>query len=337
MLVHGERYFEALRQTLTEANQASVAVAFWGAGAERLFAGWRGGPLRIICNLAQGGTNPAAIAQLQQLPGAEVRQLPDLHAKLIVTDRQLVVGSANVSANGLGLEQGEVAGWREAGIVSRDAEHLRSARDWFASQWDQAGPVTADDLRVAAAAWAQRRHGRPLRQPGTSFMAQSADELRDRPVYFAVYCALASLRAKQKLDEVKQTAREAENTYGLPADLEVFEGWAPDDMPPEPDAAMIQVYRGPRGGITIYQPLRPVPGLQSSYVDDDGETVRLDFLVKLKTAGPWTLTKADRLQLKEEIRPWVEQLDLPDDEGRIIPAFAWRQWQAEQAARPAGA
>jgi hypothetical protein len=38
-----------------------------------------------------------------------------------------VVGSANASTNGLGLEQDEVAGWREIGMLSDDPGDLRSA------------------------------------------------------------------------------------------------------------------------------------------------------------------------------------------------------------------
>ena len=59
MLIHGPRYFQVLKRALAEADRASLAIAFWGAGAERLFAGWQGRTLRIICNLSLGGTNPA--------------------------------------------------------------------------------------------------------------------------------------------------------------------------------------------------------------------------------------------------------------------------------------
>ena len=79
-----------------------------------------------------------------------------------------------------------------------------------------------------------------------------------------------------------------------------------------------------------------MPELKRAYVDeDDGEPVRLDFLVKRKRSDFWYLSKSDRDRLMIEIRPWVEQLTLPNDEGRFIPAFEWRQWQADQANRQA--
>ena len=114
------------------------------------------------------------------------------------------------------------------------------------------------------------------------------------------------------------------------------EGWAPGELPTEPDAVVIQVYWGPRGRMAIYDVLRPVPELARNYIDDDdGELVRLDFLVKREKGGIWRLSKADRDQLKAEIRPWVEQLTLTDGLGRCIPAFEWRQWQADQVDRQA--
>ena len=321
---------------LSEADQASVAVAFWGEGAERLFAGWRGGPLRIICNLSQGGTNPTAITALQSLPGAQVRQLSDLHAKLVLTDHQLVVGSANVSTNGLGLERNEVAGWRETGILSEDPLHLRSAADWFNIQWQAAQPVTPQELSRAAAAWKPRRGQRPLPAAASSFLTLTADDLRDRPVYMAVYRNFASQRAKEALEDVKEKAASEPMHQDLAPGLEVFEDWTAGEMPDDPNAVVIQVYWGRRGRIAIYDVLRPVPELKRAYVDEeDGEPVRLDFLVKRKRSDFWYLSKSDRDRLMIEIRPWVEQLTLPEEEGRCIPAFEWRQWQADQADRQA--
>jgi len=333
MLIHGPRYFHVLKRALAEADRASLAIAFWGAGAERLFAGWQGRTLRIICNLSLGGTNPAAITLLRQLPGAEVRQLSDLHAKLVLTDHQLVVGSANASTNGLGLEQDEVAGWREIGMLSDDPGDLRSAAAWFRSQWQAALPITQADLDAAAVAWRRRRGRRPQVGHANSFMAMSADALRDRPVYFAVFRSFSSQRAKQELENVRATIANEQEHQDLASGLEVFEGWTAGELPTDPDAAVIQVYWGPRGALAIYSVLRPVPELARTYIDDDeDEPVRLDFLVKREKAGLWSLSKTDRDRLKGEIRAWVDQLDLQDGHGRCIPAFEWRQWQAEQAA-----
>lgn len=321
---------------LAEADQASVAVAFWGEGAERLFAGWRGGPLRIICNLSQGGTNPAAITAVQSLPGAQVRQLSDLHAKLVLTDHQLVIGSANVSTNGLGLERNEVAGWREIGILSEDPLHLQSAADWFRSQWDAAQPITQQDLDKAAANWTPRRGQRPLPEGASSFLSLTADDLRDRPVYIAVYRSFASQRATEELEAAKTKLANEPARHDLLSGLDVFEGWDAKELPKDSNAVVIQVYWGPRGGMTVYDVLQPVPGLVGSYADEEsGAPVRLDFLVKRKRSDFWYLNKSDRDRLMIEIRPWVEQLTLPEEEGRCIPAFEWRQWQADQADRQA--
>ena len=92
------------------------AVAFWGRGAAALF-----GPrsrVRIVCNLATGGTNPDEIIALQA-KGHTVLQHDQLHAKVYLGKSQAVVASANASANGLGLEASEQAKWIEAGWPAR--------------------------------------------------------------------------------------------------------------------------------------------------------------------------------------------------------------------------
>lgn len=47
-------------------------------------------------------------------------QADDLHAKVYLSSNGVVVGSANASANGVGLEAGEQASWIEAGSARRN-------------------------------------------------------------------------------------------------------------------------------------------------------------------------------------------------------------------------
>jgi hypothetical protein len=333
MLIHGDRYFQELRRMLAEAKQASLAVAFWGDGAERLFAEWRGESLRVICNLSMGGTNPKAIAQLQQLPGAEVRQLSDLHAKLVLTDDKLVVGSANISTNGLGLEKNEVAGWRETGLLSEEPQHLKSANAWFDVQWQAAQEIKAADLEAAGAGWQRRRGRRPRIGNDTSFMTMSADTLRDRPVYFAIYRQYASKEAREALKNEKAVAR-ANGQLEWVSGLDVFEAWEEGDLPKDHDAAVIQIYWGRRGAMAIHSVVRPVPELARTYKkSDDVAPTRLDFFVNRAKDDLWFLGKADRERLKVDVQAWVEQLGIKVGEGRCIPAHEWRQWQEQQNAR----
>ena len=337
MLIHGKQYLEVLKRALANTGTASMAVAFWGEGADCLFSGWHGKSLRIICNLASGGTNPSVIEKLLKIDNVEVRHLPDLHAKLFLTESQLIVGSANMSANGLGLEQDEMAGWREAGILSEDAANLQSAKTWFELQWGDAKPVTPDDMNAAKDAWKKRRVARPKPSAGNSLMEQPVQALKDRQIYLAVFRQYISPRARQELERVTLSIASEQPESDLANRLEVFEGWEERELPTDRNATLIQVYWGVRGKIVIHDVLRPVPELQSSYFDEDEQkTVMLDFFVKLKSVGPWSFVKADQLKLKEELRPWLEHNELKADAGYCISFYEFREWQISQDANKAG-
>lgn len=168
--LYGKELSSAIRQ-IASSNKVSMAVAFWGHRGEDSLP-----PLpltgrkkwRIVCNLKMGGTNPKTIAALQTLskkPAEYVRHHPRLHAKVYLSNDAAIVGSANVSANGLGLEGKEVDGWVEAGLLVRDATVIRNIQQWFDELWDTADPVTARDLSDARKARAALRSRRP--SPGS--------------------------------------------------------------------------------------------------------------------------------------------------------------------------
>ena len=134
------------------------AVAFWGNGAAAHLGLPRAGQdLRIICNLAMGGTNPREIKRLQKF-GAEVRHLERLHAKVYIGDSEMIVGSANVSANGLGFEAGAQANWIEAATLGPLQPRTL---EWFNILWDVAKKVSPAALAAALLAWNDRQHHLP--------------------------------------------------------------------------------------------------------------------------------------------------------------------------------
>ena len=144
----GEALSTAIRDILAE-DGFSCAVAFWGRGCETWVRGKRG---RVIANLSMGGTNPHALRSVT----ADLRQLDDLHAKVFIGSRWAVVASANVSANGLGLEGSESSGWLEAGVKLPVSEELTG---WFKKTWERAGEITTRDWNDAIATWGKRRAG----------------------------------------------------------------------------------------------------------------------------------------------------------------------------------
>ena len=142
MLLTGAALFETIQQTIG-GSRALCAVAFWGSGAEQLFLGPPDRDLRVICNLAMGGTNPHVILRLLEA-GIDVRQCDALHAKVYIGTDDAVITSANASMNGLGL--GAEAGWIETGCIIP----AEAAVPWFEGLWDQSNAIEVpEDINAA--------------------------------------------------------------------------------------------------------------------------------------------------------------------------------------------
>ena len=143
---------------LLKTADARVAVAFWGKGSES----WVTGPsAKVICNLATGGSNPHALRRLQERTGVELRQCDSLHAKVYLAAERAIVSSANVSANGLGLEGIEQSSWIEAGVTMPESTEVRA---WFDELWkdkNRTRGITSADWVRAEADWQQRSRRRP--------------------------------------------------------------------------------------------------------------------------------------------------------------------------------
>lgn len=145
---------QRLTKSQPEAEPLRIAVAFWGNGAERIVASER--RYQIICNLLSGGTNPEVIRALRVMPNVEIRHLAELHAKVILTSTLAIVGSANFSADGLGIGNIARAGWLEAAAVIE----ATAVERWFEAHWQAASEVSDEELGLAAAAWENRGNGR---------------------------------------------------------------------------------------------------------------------------------------------------------------------------------
>jgi hypothetical protein len=150
----GKRLYAEIKRIAAE-RQARCAVAFWGCGAAGQFKHPKG--VRLVCNLATGGTNPAVIVDLRER-GANVRQHDTLHAKVYVGQVNAVVTSANASTNGLGLEDREQARWVEAGVLLKVTPPLEA---WFEDIWNHSRAITRFDLEKATKLWAARQRGKP--------------------------------------------------------------------------------------------------------------------------------------------------------------------------------
>ena len=80
--------------------------------------------------MTRGGTSPKALVALGATKNKQLRHVPDLHAKVYISDRGVVVGSANASSNGIGFDADP--GLIEAGMLLRpDDAGFAEAAAWF--------------------------------------------------------------------------------------------------------------------------------------------------------------------------------------------------------------
>lgn len=191
MFVTSSDYLAEVKKLVQVSERLDIAVAFWGEGSDALIVPATNRAARIICNLSSGGTNPTPIRKLIEL-GFVVKQQNDLHAKVILSTDVAIVGSANLSTNGLQLEGGESAGWSEAGVLVTTSEELRDIARWFEAEWSRAREITTSHLDSAEAAWLLRRKARPKLKQAKSLFDLAPSEVRDRGVYILIWSDDAS-------------------------------------------------------------------------------------------------------------------------------------------------
>jgi hypothetical protein len=141
----GKKLDEAIIK-ICRSQRLYIAVAFWGKGAEKTIGRIGKRDVKIICNLASGGTNPDIIEALSnEWPNRHIKQNDRLHAKVWIGDDEIVITSANASTNGLGLE-GREAHWIEAGVRMKERQDII---EWFNAQWKQSRQITLPQIELA--------------------------------------------------------------------------------------------------------------------------------------------------------------------------------------------
>lgn len=193
----------AFKAALRRDREAVIAVPFWGKGAIASLGLKRGSPVRIICNLSHPGCNPDVIEELIDL-GIPVRTHRRLHAKIYVTPGLAIVGSSNVSSNGLNVEGTAAAGWIEANLASRDPDVIDEVTSFFETLWeDRSETRRIRPADIEAAREARKRVKPFLIEPPRS--RTLLDAVREAPDVFAsVYIAAYSDRlSKGARDQVK--------------------------------------------------------------------------------------------------------------------------------------
>ena len=222
---------------------ASCAVAFWGDGQDGgLFQGGMPYDARVICDVTIGGTNPRELTRLGAPENLKLRHIPRLHAKVYLSERGVVVGSANASENGLGTAAN--GGLVEACVFHPPGSEVhRQAKLWFKRLWERSLPVDDDALDDAILSWSRRPGpGRGVKKPNPASVLET---LLSAPERFrgvgVVFCSgRTSLevrdeaaqaviddddkRPRTNLDEAER-ARVQRWPQG-----DVFSDWSPEDI-----------------------------------------------------------------------------------------------------------
>jgi phosphatidylserine/phosphatidylglycerophosphate/cardiolipin synthase-like enzyme len=334
MFLSSENYFKEIQKLVRSGSNLSLAVAFWGEGGQSLIkSAYQGQKLRLLCNLGSGGTNPHVLEDLRKFSlentEIELRCMDTLHAKLAIGENSAIVGSANVSANGLGLERSECATWEEAGYLVRDGQQIAAMQDWFERVWRQSEPITEKLLKNVEAQWLKNRASRP--SPSKSFIEASSTELKNRGIAIAIYQEAASQKAKDALKQIKDEA--AQSTGPVISNLDFFEDW-PDDEDDKTqslpkDAPIIVVRYGSRGRVSIDYVARRIP-LLDRLDPDSGWSMTI--LGREKMVDGLQFTRADAKKFAERLKPWVEY-EFPDKklvDGKCFPLDDFLDWEAHR-------
>jgi hypothetical protein len=147
-----------IEQIIKEATDIKLAVAFWGYGSSETIKIAKNKKIKIICNLESGATNPYEIIKIGTLIGFKnIRSVKNLHAKVYLTDKKLVLGSSNFSANGLSLEGDETNKLIEANILIEQPSMVKQTDRWFNSLWSGAKEIDEKYCQICIPKWAKRR------------------------------------------------------------------------------------------------------------------------------------------------------------------------------------
>ncbi len=270
-----ENYLESVNGLLNDSKAIDIAVAFWGQGAELLIP-QSGKKIRILCNLAMGGTNPKVIKDLQSYSSVEVKALNRLHAKVMIGDQRAIIGSANCSANGLNYEGEELNGWYEAGYRVDDPGQLEHMKIWFESLWTEALPITESMLNDASRIWSQRSQTRRFKTEG-QLLQMPLEDLARRDVSVLFWRDEISARAEQYFESIKKSACNPDLTAGWG----VYEDWF-DDL--RVGQTIIDVRIGARGGVEVFG-LFEIIDQKVIYPEGSDEEMSLHIARKIDSFG----------------------------------------------------
>jgi len=293
---------KSVSKLFSESENIDCAVAFVGEKALEIIPKNR--KVRMICNLESGATNPHTIKALLKRKNVDIKTSAKLHAKVYIGDNYTIIGSANLSANGLGLEGDEITGWIEAGYKEKTNSGQDNIRKWWLKHWNNSKMITEKDIDKYIGLWSVRRNSRTRLQGEQSLfsvLSSNPERIKDRRIYFVLYAKCLSDEAQNALDNVQKNKSE----YGI--NVGAYEGW--EELPE--NAYLIDVYVGPRGGVTyqgIYK--SPEKKIIIKFPDGNEESETLFLCYKTEKISGYSVTQLDIDQMKPAIKNILESEDI---------------------------
>lgn len=201
------------RWVTAQGGDLDMAVAFWGEGAIEELGLASKQDFRILLDLGAGATNPAVVRRLMDLAPDRVRKIERLHAKAYIGRFAVVVGSANASANGLGLEGREATHWKELSLLTDEPLVLEKTTRWFEQLWKKGTSIEPSDLLAAAEAWRRRRKGKPSGPPRSilDVAVDSPEDLHGLDIYVCVTTEEMTVKGARELE--RQSQKEGQPLY----------------------------------------------------------------------------------------------------------------------------
>ena len=229
------RALSARIQEIVRGDDARCAVAFLGKGAADFLGGTDGAVTpKIICDISMGCTSPHELLSLGAPDTPSLKHVKGLHAKVYISDRGLIVGSANASDNGIGFAIEHEAGLVEAGVFHPPETSVwREASAWFDELYGEAEPMSVDALESARTSWRVGPRGES-RAPRTGSLL---DLVRAKPQHFAnvgfVFTGIASTSEQREAARKAATDKLGEEagapSMSWPAGR-AFCGWDDEDL-----------------------------------------------------------------------------------------------------------
>lgn len=314
-----DNYHDEISKLFRNDESLDIAVAFLGKDALHLFKLNPNKTIRVVCNFESGACNPKLVEKIMKYSNVEIRSNHSLHAKVLLQNGTMIIGSANLSANGLSLEGSELTAWKEAGLVIKDDCTIRDTKSWFDDLWIDSTLITLNDIDTQSVNWKKRRFTRPIKKSKESLIetAMTGNEnMKDREIYFSIYRDYASDDA---LLAYKKVQSENEQISDI---IDFYEGWS--ELPD--NAYLISIYLGPRGGVEvdgIYQ--MPEEAMIKSFSTENNEIGEIKICFKKTNILGYKLTNKDKLLIRKNIEFLRKHRNFKQDEACLIPLFDWAE------------